>query len=237
MYVCLEPACGKQFRVAKYLKEHQNVVHSTESHMCSVCSKKFSCFRYLKIHWKTHSDEREHECPECGKGFKTHKEMTRHHETHSEVRKYHCTKPNCGRAYKTASTLRIHLKIHAKNERMQKDVRYNYLTGGHPRPRGRPIRMNHVPKEDPSLDNNAAEAPTDVPPAEVLTKDRTHGPQGVIHNPGYHMGVHSLLPFAMQSGNPGHHPMSNLAQNMFDPAKYAELTHPAFRTDSNYHQS
>ena len=66
--------CGKDFKNAKFLKNHEekhrNGMIDGDSHFCHICSKSFSTRLNLNRHIKgTHEKIKDHQCPECGKKF------------------------------------------------------------------------------------------------------------------------------------------------------------------------
>ncbi|XP_053699387.1 zinc finger protein 737-like [Sabethes cyaneus] len=81
---------------------------------CEICGKDYCSSDYLAIHTKMHDtteQHNKHECLICGKGFLFNHMLVKHMLCHNDRRPFQCEL--CGAAFKTASILRTHSKVHS----------------------------------------------------------------------------------------------------------------------------
>ncbi|XP_048343192.1 uncharacterized protein LOC125427683 [Sphaerodactylus townsendi] len=107
-YKC--PECGKTFRRAAHVQQHQ-IIHTGEKpYQCSECGKKFTRLPYLQQHERIHTGERPYECSDCGKSFSRRRSLTVHQRVHTGQRPFECSE--CGKRFSFSSHLQQHLRIH-----------------------------------------------------------------------------------------------------------------------------
>jgi len=101
--------CGKEFTTPACLRRHFRNIHAEATFLCKTCGKAFGGKRALNIHMETHSTVLL-PCNLCGKMFKK-KNLPSHMKfVHEGSRDYVCQYPGCGKAYKTGSHVRRHMK-------------------------------------------------------------------------------------------------------------------------------
>ncbi|XP_039621291.1 zinc finger protein 2-like [Polypterus senegalus] len=105
---CIE--CGKTFRLAQHLKQHQRTHTEEKPYQCTECGKTFRQAQNLKHHQRIHTGEKPYHCTECGKNFTWVESFKLHQRIHTGEKPYQCTE--CGKAFNQASTLKHHQRLH-----------------------------------------------------------------------------------------------------------------------------
>ncbi|XP_039621127.1 zinc finger protein 567-like [Polypterus senegalus] len=108
LFSCLE--CGKNFKLKKYLQNHQKIHNEEKPYSCIECGRAFRQLINLKTHQRIHTGERPYSCGECGKAFNQLPALKTHQRIHSGEKPYHC--PECQKRFVTAQILRRHQRIH-----------------------------------------------------------------------------------------------------------------------------
>ncbi|CAL8142291.1 unnamed protein product [Orchesella dallaii] len=118
-FVC--DLCGKQYRLQKYLDDHQQQVHHKElklkPHKCKECGKILNTAKSLDHHIKTkHTKETKFKCKECDFGTMYEKLLQRHVEIrHLKIAQALC--PICSRPFATQFYLTQHMmRVHTKEK-------------------------------------------------------------------------------------------------------------------------
>lgn len=107
------PECLNTYRSHRVMKNHRKKVHITN---CDICGKQVANQLMLTKHMSDfHDTERKHKCDVCGKGFDKLESLKRHMDIHNPVNHVYseiCDFANCGKVYKTVSSLNAHKKTH-----------------------------------------------------------------------------------------------------------------------------
>jgi uncharacterized Zn-finger protein len=97
-YVCPVPGCPKRFRSKFNLKRHIDVVHlGCNRCICPICGKTLTCKQNLQQHFPIHIGDKPFICPE----------------------------PGCAQAFRQASLLSSHKKLHRAPPQPQADCHLN----------------------------------------------------------------------------------------------------------------
>uniref|UniRef100_A0A4W5KGX0 C2H2-type domain-containing protein n=1 Tax=Hucho hucho TaxID=62062 RepID=A0A4W5KGX0_9TELE len=145
------PICRKGFTQKAYLKQHQKLHTGEKPYACSECDKRFTFCTSLKRHQLQHTGEKpdslilkevhqqshgktveeslsasaaepeqhqenhktktsSHCCSECGKHFKTSSSLQIHMRIHTGKKPYPC--PDCGKKFATKGSLNLHQRSH-----------------------------------------------------------------------------------------------------------------------------
>jgi len=111
--------CGKEFKVRRILKEHENL-HSEPRFECSeelkgtVCGKRFHTRSNLRAHVDVvHLKKKNISCEICGKRFYNASLLKTHKETHS-TEKLSC--PHCPSTFAGSKSLRTHIRTQHTSE-------------------------------------------------------------------------------------------------------------------------
>jgi len=107
--------CGKVFKQSTDLTLHSYIHSGEKPFPCKICGKAFRTPNNLKTHNASHLNERRFPCNLCDKKFNLKQTLRKHMETHFCVSKPHtCT--ICGLSFREKGNLKVHVKIHVKNE-------------------------------------------------------------------------------------------------------------------------
>ena len=99
--------CGRNFRKAVQVQQHENTHTGNRPYKCKYCDKTFSWMSERNKHEASvHSSNRPFTCTECPRGFKLKSQLHSHMVTHTKDSKHTCH--YCGKFYTLASTLRRH---------------------------------------------------------------------------------------------------------------------------------
>ncbi|XP_012410129.1 zinc finger and SCAN domain-containing protein 10 isoform X1 [Trichechus manatus latirostris] len=134
-FLCL--CCGKSFGRSSILKLHMRTHTDERPHACHLCGHRFRQSSHLSKHLQTHS-EPAFLCAECGQGFQRRASLLKHLLAHAQDQdqdqdqKPPCApeKPkteapapeptvlcsHCGQGFQRRSSLKRHLRIHAKDK-------------------------------------------------------------------------------------------------------------------------
>lgn len=117
LYVCDQ--CGKEFAGQKWLENHIENVHTTNSKMYScdqpgcMYQSKFRCV--MEDHKRRHNKTKEFKCvwENCESEFVTRRDMVAHvNFYHKGIKNFSCTWPNCKASFKDSNRLRHHYFTH-----------------------------------------------------------------------------------------------------------------------------
>uniref|UniRef100_A0A8C4S9C2 C2H2-type domain-containing protein n=1 Tax=Erpetoichthys calabaricus TaxID=27687 RepID=A0A8C4S9C2_ERPCA len=108
LFSCLE--CGKNFKLKKYLQNHQKIHNEEKPYSCIECGRAFRQLINLKTHQRIHTGERPYSCGECGKAFNQLPALKTHQRIHSGEKPYHC--PDCQKRFSSSSDLHKHQRLH-----------------------------------------------------------------------------------------------------------------------------
>lgn len=109
--------CDKQFSSASGLKYHMNANHALikQQFPCDQCHHVFPCKRVLENHFRSmHSKDKNFKCNQCGKQFKTDSTLYSHRKTHSKDTPHKCF--DCGKGFKFKHHLEAHAVQHSKTK-------------------------------------------------------------------------------------------------------------------------
>lgn len=97
----------------KGMQLHLNNKHSGKVFSCEVCSEQFDSRQKLRSHSRRHKDSSEEPqyCEICGKKYKNAAILKLHLAIHSDKRNFKCDV--CGATFKQKVTLRTHSRIHS----------------------------------------------------------------------------------------------------------------------------
>lgn len=105
------PLCGKTFKKASTLRDHQNIHNNLKPHICPICSRPFSFETSLVSHIKLHENVKNHMCSFCSKAFARRRYMLHHEKTvHLKQKPFVC--PLCDKPYNNQSCWRKHIAMH-----------------------------------------------------------------------------------------------------------------------------
>ncbi|KAL4231731.1 hypothetical protein ACF0H5_009307 [Mactra antiquata] len=134
--------CGRQFMYKSALEMHRAIHRDDKQFTCKVCNKAFKTYPTLYSHQYVHKEDSPYACGQCGKTFKTKERCKAHEKRHSGLKPYecnichHCFPDNgglskhmrtvhcavkkfvcdiCGKATSRADNLRVHMKVHNKD--------------------------------------------------------------------------------------------------------------------------
>ncbi|XP_061819434.1 uncharacterized protein [Nerophis lumbriciformis] len=102
--------CDKTFYDGSTLRRHARIHTGEKPFVCSVCGQGFSRKDHLIAHTRTHTGERPFSCSLCNSRFGFHSALSQHMKVHYGER-HPCGE--CGKAFRTKSTLTKHLRRHA----------------------------------------------------------------------------------------------------------------------------
>ncbi|CAB1333607.1 unnamed protein product [Coregonus sp. 'balchen'] len=113
-HVCRE--CGKAFKRATHLKEHERVHQRGPSlgsqrpklFKCSSCDKAFAKPSQLERHNRTHTGERPFKCSQCDKAFNQKSALQVHTVKHTGEKPYKCE--ICSINFTQKSNMKLHMK-------------------------------------------------------------------------------------------------------------------------------
>ncbi|KAL0984694.1 hypothetical protein UPYG_G00145470 [Umbra pygmaea] len=113
-HVCRE--CGKAFKRATHLKEHERVHQRGPSLAsqrpkylkCSSCEKAFAKPSQLERHNRTHTGERPFQCSQCDKAFNQKSALQVHTIKHTGEKPYKCDV--CSIGFTQKSNMKLHMK-------------------------------------------------------------------------------------------------------------------------------
>ncbi|XP_028971587.2 zinc finger protein 236 isoform X1 [Esox lucius] len=113
-HVCRE--CGKAFKRATHLKEHERVHQRGPSlgsqrpkyFKCSSCEKAFAKPSQLERHNRTHTGERPFQCSQCDKAFNQKSALQVHTVKHTGEKPYKCEV--CSIGFTQKSNMKLHMK-------------------------------------------------------------------------------------------------------------------------------
>lgn len=109
--------CDKQFTSTSGLKYHMNSNHALvkQQFPCDECHHVFPCKRVLQNHFRSvHSKDKPFKCNECGKYFKTDSTLYAHRKIHSKEAPHKCF--DCGKGFKFKHHLDTHALQHNKTK-------------------------------------------------------------------------------------------------------------------------
>lgn len=134
--------CGRQFMYKSALEMHRAIHRDDKQYTCKVCNKAFKTYPTLYSHQYVHKEDSPYACSQCGKTFKTKERCKAHEKRHSGLKPFecsichHCFPDNgglskhmrtvhcavkkfvcdiCGKATSRADNLRVHMKVHNKD--------------------------------------------------------------------------------------------------------------------------
>lgn len=103
--------CGKGFARKYDLDRHLLIHYREKAHRCEVCCKVFATAAQVRAHTKRqHDPNQQYKCEKCGKILKTAFNLKQHELVHSEVKSFRCY--ICGRGFLRKPDLKVHLMIH-----------------------------------------------------------------------------------------------------------------------------
>ena len=88
----------------------------TKVNICSICGKEFKKASSLSQHERIHSKEPQFSCNYCTKQFKEKGDLKKHERTHTGEKPYECK--TCQKKFSDAGSLKGHEKIHEGKKRL-----------------------------------------------------------------------------------------------------------------------
>jgi len=102
--------CEKSFKRKAHLQKHTANLHSTIKITCKECGKVFPSEQYMEEHARQHDAQNHLPCPFCEKTFTRKMKLQEHINIHTGNTPYSCPQVQCGRKFKSSSSLAHHKK-------------------------------------------------------------------------------------------------------------------------------
>lgn len=126
-YVCSIAGCGKSFKQAGHLKQHETRHGPKQDFICDVCGLNLSSKNSLNEHRKIHFQIGAFKCDECTASFAKPSYLKEHKKNiHTEYIPVIC--PTCGQTFKNQIRLNFHMKRHEGTDHICKDCNKMFLS-------------------------------------------------------------------------------------------------------------
>lgn len=106
---CPKSFCSAYKRECHFKSEHLGM---KKVFLCQTCGKSFTTNKTLQQHVNSHKGIKPYECSKCGKCFTYESALNDHLFIHVEAKTFLCEYPDCKKAFRQRSALKMHEKIH-----------------------------------------------------------------------------------------------------------------------------